>query len=42
VYQRHDFAAERARALDAWAMHVLRCADGQESGSNVIPLVRSA
>jgi integrase len=22
VYQRHDFAAERARALDAWAAHV--------------------
>jgi integrase len=42
VYQRHDFAAERARALDAWAMHVLRCDEGQEPGSNVVPLVRSA
>ena len=42
VYQRHDFAAERARALDGWAMHVLRCAEGHEPGSNVIPLVRSA
>lgn len=30
VYQRHDFADERARALDAWAAHVLRCADKKE------------
>lgn len=30
VYQRHDFADERARALDAWASHVLRCADKKE------------
>jgi len=27
VYQRHDFAEERARALEAWAAHVLRCAE---------------
>ena len=33
VYQRHDFAAERARALDAWAAHVV----GLET-SNVVPL----
>jgi integrase len=33
VYQRHDFAAERARALDVWAAHVL----GFESG-NIVPL----
>jgi integrase len=25
VYQRHDFANERARALDAWAAHVMTC-----------------
>ena len=42
VYQRHDFAAERARALDAWVVHVLRCADGREAGSNVVALARSA
>jgi integrase len=42
VYQRHDFAADRARALDAWAMNVLRCAEGQDPGSNVVPLVRTA
>ena len=23
VYQRHDFAAEQARALDVWAAHVV-------------------
>jgi integrase len=42
VYQRHDFAAERARALEAWAMHVVECAGGPGSGSNVVPLVRTA
>ncbi len=26
IYQRHDFAAERATALDAWGAHVLACA----------------
>jgi integrase len=33
VYQRHDFARERAAALDAWAVHVIGTA-----GHNVIPL----
>jgi integrase len=28
VYQRHDFAEERARALDAWARHVLGMSAG--------------
>jgi integrase len=37
VYQRHDFSSERARALDAWAAHVV----GGECESNVIPLVRA-
>lgn len=27
VYQHYDFAEERARALEAWAAHVTRCAD---------------
>jgi hypothetical protein len=36
VYQRHDFARERAAALDAWAAHVTG-----EPVENVIPL-RSA
>lgn len=38
VYQRHDFAAERARALDAWAVHVVPGC----GSSNVIELTRVA
>jgi integrase len=34
VYQRHDFAAEQARALDAWAAHV----DPGPDASNVVRL----
>ena len=36
VYQRYDFARERAVALDAWAAHVT----GEKSG-NVVPLARA-
>jgi integrase len=36
VYQRHDFARERAAALDAWAAHVI----GQKA-DNVVPLTRA-
>jgi hypothetical protein len=38
VYQRHDFAAERRKALEAWAEHVT----GAASGGNVVPLERVA
>lgn len=41
VYQRHDFAAERARALDAWGEHVLRCASGASATSNVVGFRRA-
>ena len=34
VYQRHDFARERAAALDAWAAHVT----GINTGGNVVAL----
>ena len=34
VYQRHDFGADRARALDAWAQHVA----GPRDAGNVIAL----
>jgi integrase len=34
VYQRHDFANERARALDAWAAHVVQ----SRADSNVVPI----
>jgi hypothetical protein len=37
VYQRHDFARERAAALDVWAAHVTG-----ERVDNVVPLARSA
>jgi integrase len=36
VYQRHDFAAERRSALEAWAAHVT----GVPSGGNLIKLQR--
>ena len=39
VYQRHDYAEERARALEAWAAHVLRCAEGKDrAAENVADL----
>jgi len=42
IYQRHDFAAERKAALDAWAAHVLACASGDAgTGSNVVRLSRA-
>ena len=36
IQQRHDFAHERAAALDAWAAHVTR-----ERIDNVLPLARA-
>jgi integrase len=30
IYQRHDFAEDRARALDVWAAHVTGVADGEK------------
>lgn len=41
VYQRHDFAIERARALETWAVHVVRCANDPCDEGNVIPLRNS-
>jgi integrase len=38
VYQRHDFGAERAAALQAWATYVLRCAEGRPHTGNVVRL----
>lgn len=37
VYQRHDFAAERRKALEAWAAHVT----GRDTGDNVVPPQRA-
>lgn len=42
VYQRHDFAAERKAALEAWSVHVMRCHNGAAPiASNVLPLRRA-
>ena len=41
VYQRHDFAPERKAALEAWATHVLRCANPNVGQENIVDLRRA-
>jgi hypothetical protein len=41
VYQRHDWAAEKRAALDAWAAHVLAVPERRTPPANVIALLRS-
>ena len=41
VYQRHDWAAEKRAALDAWAAHVLAVAEGKSPTGNVVKLGRA-
>ena len=41
VYQRHDWAAEKRAALDAWAAHVLAVAEGRSATGNVVTLGRA-
>jgi integrase len=38
IYQRHDWATEKRAALEAWATHVERLADGRAATSNVVAL----
>jgi integrase len=38
VYQRHDWAAEKRAALDAWATHVLAVAEQRSVTDNVVKL----
>lgn len=38
VYQRHDFAAERRAALDAWGAHVVAMSEGSASTGKVVKL----
>ena len=38
IYQRHDWAAEKRRALDAWAAHVLAVVSGKKGKSNVMSI----
>jgi integrase len=40
VYQRHDWAAEKRAALDAWAAHVLAIAEQRTRAENVLPFAR--
>jgi integrase len=42
VYQRHDWAAEKRAALDAWAAHVRSIVEGQIAATNVVTLARTA
>lgn len=41
VYQRHEWAAEKRAALDAWAQHVLNAVAGKSEGQNVVELRRA-
>jgi hypothetical protein len=41
VYQRHDWAAEKRAALDAWDAHVLAAAEGRSPTGNVVRLGRA-
>jgi integrase len=38
IYQRHDFAAEKRAAIDAWGAHVLAIIEGREAAGNVVAL----
>lgn len=39
VYNRADFLPDRARLLDAWAAHVVRCADPEKHSDNEVPVI---
>ena len=39
VYQRHDYAAEKAAALEAWGAHVMALVEGSVRGK-VLPIGR--
>jgi integrase len=38
IYQRHDWAAEKRAALDAWAKHVMGAVEGRDPAANVVSL----
>jgi integrase len=42
VYQRHDWAAEKRAALDAWAAQVLAMAEQRNPADNVVNLTRAS
>jgi hypothetical protein len=41
IYQRGEFLAEREKALQVWASHLLRCAAGTEDTDNIVTLRRA-
>jgi integrase len=41
VYQRHDWAAEKRAALEAWAAHVTTVVEGRTPAGNVVTLPRA-
>lgn len=41
IYQRHEWAAEKQAALDAWAEHVMALVRGQDATGNVVALRRA-
>jgi integrase len=42
VYQRHDWAAEKRAALDAWAAHVLALVEDRTAPPKIVALLRSS
>jgi hypothetical protein len=42
VYQRHQYAAEKAQAFEKLAAEVLRIVEGRDADSNVVPMTRPA
>ena len=38
IYQRHDWAAEKRQALDAWAQHVMALVSGDNKAKKVVNL----
>jgi integrase len=42
IYQRHDWAAEKRAALDAWARHILSLTADEPARNNVTTLARTA
>jgi integrase len=41
IYQRHDWAAEKRAALDAWSAHLLAAAEGRLRERKVLPFNRA-
>jgi hypothetical protein len=42
IYQRHDWAAEKRAALDAWGAKVLAIAEGRAAQGNIVALPERA